>query len=71
MTQWLPFKATPPERKGGRARQQNNRPRLCKICGKPAYIGNICGSCKRFIDGKKTEEGIEQYGKYRNQNNDK
>lgn len=61
MTQWLPFKATPPERKGGRARQQNNRPRLCKICG----------SCKQFIDGKKTEEGIEQYGKYRNQNNDK
>lgn len=65
MTQWMQFKAPHPERKGGRARQQNNRPRLCKICGKPAYIGNICGSCKRFIDDKKHKEGKEHNGKYR------
>lgn len=29
----------------------------CKICGKPAVIGNLCQSCSDFIRQKRTEEG--------------
>ena len=65
MAVWIPFKATPPERNGGRKKQQGDRTRLCKICGKPSYTGPICGSCKQFIDAKKAEERTEKHGKYR------
>lgn len=50
---WLSAKATPPERKGGSAKKCSNKKRYCKICGQITYIGNICGSCKQFLNDKK------------------
>ena len=47
------------------AQKKQNKIRSCKICGKPAYMGNLCESCKQFIDVKKEEERTEKHGKYR------
>ncbi len=54
MAIWLPYKAKPHELKN---RCRNERPRYCRICGKPTNNGgNTCKSCGDFIKSKQQEE---------------
>lgn len=49
----IPFKAPACER----VNKMNIRTRTCKICGKnPAQIGNMCASCKEYIDMQRKKE---------------
>lgn len=62
MKRWWGFNRNVLSIKGNQKQSMHG---VCEICGKPVYKGNICGSCKHFIDIKKREEGATDHGKYR------
>ena len=38
-------------------RQDKGITKICSVCGKPIHGGaNMCGTCWKFIQGKKNEE---------------
>lgn len=45
-----------PQSNKNTGKQHFLKPRSCRICGKPAEIGDMCKSCRDFIKQKKREE---------------
>lgn len=48
---WLPYKAQAHEK--GKKKPTQERKRYCRICGKPAVIGEYCQECARFLKQKR------------------